>query len=168
MANQEVDMKALERLRGVSVFERIKDNDEFLLRLMDVITYRKFGKGECIIREDEIGEDMYIMMEGEVSIEKKTRGGDSYTVSKLKAPQNVFFGELALIDDDKRSATVITMVDSEFLVLNKHDFIGLCEKYPVLGWNTIFSIAKMISSHLRKTSKDMLAIFDALVDEIDQ
>jgi CRP/FNR family cyclic AMP-dependent transcriptional regulator len=77
-----------------------------------------------------------------------------------------FFGELALIDDDKRSATVVATEDSEFLVITKADFTRLGDTYPSIGLPITRAIAKILASRLRKTTGDMLTIFDALVSEI--
>jgi CRP-like cAMP-binding protein len=73
---------------------------------------------------------------------------------------------MALIDDDRRSATVIATEDSEFLVISKNDFLSLGNKYPAIGLPITRAIAKILASRLRKTTGDMLTIFDALVQEL--
>ena len=109
---------------------------------------------------------MFIVFSGGVEILKKTRAGDNYTVVKLKAEYNVFFGEMALIDDDKRSATVRADMDSEFLVITKDAFHELGNKYPSIGLPVTRAISKILAGRLRKTTQDMLTLFDALVSEI--
>ncbi|MBN2510179.1 MAG: cyclic nucleotide-binding domain-containing protein [Spirochaetales bacterium] len=156
----------LQRLIRIPLFSAIKKNDEYMNLLVAISTIRKYRKGEMIIKEGDIGAEMYIVLSGNVEILKRTRAGDDYTVTKLKAEHNVFFGELALIDDDKRSATVIASSDSEFLVMTKEDFISLGDRHPAVGLPVTREIAKIISSRLRKTTGDMLTIFDALVTEI--
>ena len=134
--------------------------------LLIISKVRKVASGENIIKEGDIGDEMFIVFSGGVEIRKRTRAGDAYTVLKLNAEQNVFFGELALIDDDKRSATVIASVDSTFLVINKKDFHELGSQRPQICLPITLSISKILSSRLRKTTQDMLTIFDALVNEI--
>ena len=156
----------LERLTQIPLFAAIKNNDEYMEKLVEISKTRKYKRNDVIIREGEIGAEMFIVLSGSVEILKRTRAGDNYTVIRLKAEHNVFFGELALIDDDKRSATVNASSDSEFLVITKEGFISLGDKHPEIGLPVTREIAKIISSRLRKTTGDMLTIFDALVSEI--
>jgi len=163
-----VDVKIIDRLKKIAIFQTIKDSDESINALLGIISIKNFPVNSNVIVEQEMGDEMYIVLEGGVRIQKKTNAGDDYTVLFLEAEQNVFFGEMALIDDDKRSATVVTTRDSSFLVIKKKDFLEFCEKRPEICWRIILSISRIISNRLRKTSGDMLTIFNALVNEIDQ
>ena len=156
----------LAKLRQIPIFEEIKDDDGFMQELNGICRMRRFKTGTEIIREGDVGSEMYIVYSGAVEIKKRTRAGDDYTVVILKAEYNVFFGELALIDDDKRSATVVATEDSEFLVITKEDFVRLGDSNPSIGLPVTRAIAKILASRLRKTTADMLTIFDALVGEI--
>ncbi len=162
-----VNNSILQKLKEIPIFEDIRDADEFMQRLIGICKLKKFLKGETIIREGDLGSEMFIVYSGAVEIKKRTRAGDDYTVVILKAEYNVFFGELALIDDDKRSATVVATEDSEFLVIEKSDFIRLGNDNPSIGLPVTRSIAKILASRLRKTTVDMLTLFDALVSEIE-
>jgi CRP-like cAMP-binding protein len=157
----------LEKLKQIPIFEQIRDNESFIEELFGICRHKKYRAGETIIREGDLGSEMYIVYNGAVEIKKRTRAGDDYTVVILRAEYNVFFGELALIDDDKRSATVIATEESEFLVITKEDFVRLGDTYPSIGLPVTRAIAKILASRLRKTTGDMLTIFDALVSEIE-
>jgi CRP-like cAMP-binding protein len=108
------------------------------------------------------------MLKGRVAIRRQTRAGDDYTVVNLRAEDNVFFGEMALIDDDTRSATIVAAEDSEFLIVTKEDFVRLGESHPQIVLPITREIGKILASRLRKTTGDMLTIFDALVNELQQ
>lgn len=162
MGEQEI----LEKLRNIPLFHAIKDNTGHMEMLQNACNVKSYGKDEVIIKEGEVGSEMYIVYTGGVEIQKKTRAGDSYTVVKLSAEHNVFFGELALIDDDKRSATVISSQESQFIVISKKDFLELGNTYPEIGLPITREIAKVLASRMRKTNEDMLTIFDALVNEL--
>jgi CRP/FNR family transcriptional regulator, cyclic AMP receptor protein len=157
----------LKKLKQIPIFEEIREDEDFMRRLTGICRSRKYHKGESIINEGDLGSEMYIVYTGAVEIKKRTRAGDDYTVVILKAEFNVFFGELALIDDDKRSATVIATEDSEFLVISKEDFVRLGDENPSIGLPVTRAIAKILASRLRKTTVDMLTLFDALVSEIE-
>lgn len=156
----------LERLKAIPLFDEIKGNEEYMKALLNICRMQHFKSGEIIIKEGDVGSEMFIVHKGGVEILKRTRAGDDYTVIKLKADQNVFFGELALIDDDKRSATVTASQDSDFIVISKSDFIKLGNTLPIVGLVITRAISIILAGRLRKTTTDMLTIFDALVNEI--
>ena len=164
----ESQKEIVEKLKQIPLFEEIKDNPEHITSLMEICRIREYKEDEVIIKEGDIGSEMYIVYEGGVEIKKRTRAGDDYTVVKLKAEYNVFFGELALIDDDKRSATVIAGEDSRFLVITKDNFLKLGNDQPEIGLPITRAIAKILAGRLRKTTSDMLTIFDALVNELGE
>ena len=156
----------LKKLKQISIFQAISGNDDDIRALQRICSLKKVRAGATIIKEGELGNEMFVVYSGAVEIRKRTRAGDDYTVVILKAEYNVFFGELALIDDDKRSATVLATEDSEFLVIAKEDFIRLGDLHPSIGLPVTRAIAKILAGRLRKTTDDMLTIFDALVSEI--
>jgi len=156
----------INKLKKIPLFSGISDNSDSMSEVSRICTIRKFKKDELIIKEGEIGSEMFIVYDGSVEIVKKTRAGDDYTVVKLKAEHNVFFGEMALIDDDKRSATVFSSEDSVFIVIEKDDFEKLGNRHPEIGLPVTRIILKTLASRLRKTNEDMLTLFDALVNEI--
>lgn len=164
----ESQKEIVEKLKQIPLFEEIKDNPEHITSLMEICRIREYKEDEVIIKEGDLGSEMYIVYEGGVEIKKRTRAGDDYTVVKLKAEYNVFFGELALIDDDKRSATVIAGEDSRFLVITKDNFLKLGNDQPEIGLPITRAIAKILAGRLRKTTSDMLTIFDALVNELGE
>ena len=128
-----MENEVLVKLKQIPLFEEIKENKEFLQLLQNICKIRQYKANQTIIKEGELGAEMYIVLTGGVEILKRTRAGDNYTVVKLKAEYNVFFGELALIDDDRRSATVVASEDSDFLVITKDDFLNLGNEYPSIG-----------------------------------
>jgi CRP/FNR family transcriptional regulator, cyclic AMP receptor protein len=156
----------LEKLKLIPFFTEIKDNDGYMRQLLGIITTKKVSKGEYIIKEGELGAEMYIPYNGEVEIRKKTRAGDDYTVIIERAEKNISFGEMALIDDERRSATVIAVADTTLLVITKKDFLALGDTHPMICLPITRAISRILASRLRKTTQDMLTIFDALVNEI--
>ncbi len=155
-----------EKLKQIALFETIKDNEDAMRRVLDICSLRKFHQGENIITEGEMGDELFILMEGAVDILKKTMAGDDYVVTSLKAEYNIFIGEMALIDNDKRSATVMATEDSIALVIGKADFLNLGDSDPHIGLPVTRAIAKIIAGRLRKTNADMMTLFDALVTEV--
>ena len=162
-----MDASVTEKLKQIRLFADIRKNDDYMERLRTICRQTSVPTGKVVIKEGERGSEMYIMLAGRVEIRRRTRAGDNYTVVKLRAEDNVFFGEMALIDDDVRSATIVTTEDSDFLVVTKHDFLELGDRFPQIALPVTREIAKILASRLRKTTGDMLTIFDALVTELE-
>jgi NTE family protein len=96
-----------------------------LRRLLEATTLAKFAAGECICKEGEEGEYLFLIVQGEVEVVR--------TIPERTAPVVVAvlrsgdcFGEIALLEHAARNATVITMRDSELLLIAKRDFDTLC------------------------------------------
>ena len=75
------------------------------------LTEHKIPAGENIITEGDMGSEMYILIEGTVDIIKTTLYGERFVVCALEASFHCVFGEMAMIDSDKRSGTVRAKTD---------------------------------------------------------
>ena len=155
-----------DRLKQIPLFKKLADKPEYLDRVISVLEPIKVNAGRPIITEGATGEEMYILIKGEIEISKFTLEKEQFTVAKLKDAFNVFFGELALVDNDKRSATVTAITDCELLVLTRTKFLELGKNHSDIGWILTLEIAGMISGRLRKANEDALLLFDALLNEL--
>lgn len=162
------DDEVLKKLKQIPLLSEIRDDDEQVARFRSICGTKSVAAGDVIIEEGERGSEMFIMLAGRVAIRRRTRAGDDYTVVNLRAEDNVFFGEMALIDDDTRSATIVAIEASEFLIVTKEDFRELGHSHPETVLPITLEIGKILASRLRKTTGDMLTIFDALVNELQQ
>lgn len=152
----------------IPIFSSLVHDESALQQIIQITSCIKTFSKSTIIHEGSTGEEMYIVHSGAVEIKKLTRAGDEYTVVKLRADHNVFFGELALIDNDRRSATVTALMDSILFFITKKDFDALSRTHPEITLPVIGAIAKILAARLRKTTTDMLTIFDALVQELSE
>jgi len=162
-----MDEKIIDRLRKISIFQRFKEDRSALDIISGVVKLCNFKSGDFIIKEGDQGDVMFILNDGRVSIEKKTLHNDSYTVVKLTGEMNVFFGELALMDDDVRSASVIAESDCECLCIKKEEFDLMGDKHPEIGLYITREIAKILAGRLRNSSRDSIILLGALVSEIE-
>lgn len=155
------------KLKEVSFFKEYQDNNEVIRRIISLCEVKFFKKGASIIEEGDHGDELFIMLNGEIDIIKKTLQNQKYVVTSLNsANRGVYVGELALIDKERRSATVEAKTDCECLVLKRENFIQFGDEYPAIGLNITRAIATQLSQKLRKTNTDVITLFSALVDEI--
>lgn len=157
----------IQKLQGIVLFKKFKDNPEELKKLAEIMEPVYFKKEQRIIQEGDEGDCMYILKSGNVLISKKTLENEEYTIVTLSGEMNVFFGELALLDEDKRSASITALTDCEVWAIRRSDFFNLGEKEPYLCLIITREIAKLLAQRLRKTNTDVITLFEALVQEVE-
>jgi len=158
--------EVINRLKKIDLFSDFANDINRLNKIYSSTKIEKFSAGHLIIKEGDLGDKLYILNKGTVRILKTTLTNEKYTVTLLVADSNIFFGEVALIDSDSRSATVIAESDCEVFSIHRKNFIELCENDPLMGYKIVLKIAKKISYALRKMNKDVVTLFEALVTEV--
>lgn len=133
-------MEIILALRGTPMFRAVPG--EGLKRLADFIQEKRVRAGEVIFREDELGEEMYFVLSGQVSVHQEV-GGDRVSLKVVES--GGYFGEMAIIDEQPRSASARTEEDTTLLVLHRNDFRNAVQDYPDIA----FSVFKEFSRRLR-------------------
>jgi len=129
---------------------------------------REFPAGAVIIQEGEPGDSLFIMAAGEVEITKQlTLVLDEDTpkervMIRLKAENGVYFGEMALLESETRSATVTASTNCSLMELHQKDFLALVEQNPAMGVKLLLRLSQILSRHLRKTNQDVVKLTTAL------
>lgn len=152
--------------KNIALFKNVLDNDEFVQDMFRCFRLRHFPTGRMIFKEGTSGSEMFIGLSGVVEIQRITRAGDSYTIRQISC-ENFFFGELALIDGAKRSATVVTKQPSSLLSITRNQFIKLCDRYPREGVIMLRILTESLASYLRQTNRNVTILFDALLNELE-
>ncbi|MBR6382325.1 MAG: cyclic nucleotide-binding domain-containing protein [Lachnospiraceae bacterium] len=155
----------LEKLASFPLLSGITPED--LSDLFSVLTEKHISQGENIITEGDSGSEMYILMEGRVDIIKTTVFGDRFVVCTLEDYMHCVFGEMALIDTDKRSATVHAMTDCTCLVVSKESFNAFLASHPAAGVELLKFISINLVRNLRKENDNLNLVYQALIEEIE-
>jgi CRP-like cAMP-binding protein len=95
-----------------------------------------------ILFEDDPGDALYVVVSGQVKVVLIGEDGREVILSTLK--DNEFFGEMALIDDQPRSAHVIAMEDSNLIVLRRDDFHKCLEETPRIALGLLQGLSKRL------------------------
>ena len=99
--------EALESLRSIQLFSKVHDDD--LEALARVVIERRFPKHTTIVEEGLPGDYMYVIREGRVKVTKASDDGREKILSFMETGH--FFGDMALFDQEPRSASVKTLED---------------------------------------------------------
>jgi CRP/FNR family cyclic AMP-dependent transcriptional regulator len=101
-------------------------NSRIRRRLAETGKRRTYDAGDDIVRQGSTGTALYIVLSGEARVER-----DGERLGSVKAGD--FFGELALIEEHPRSATVIADSDTECLLFPAWEFTALLEEHPEIA-----------------------------------
>jgi CRP/FNR family cyclic AMP-dependent transcriptional regulator len=156
-----------EVLKKIPIFSGIKE--EHLENLKKIIQIQEFPENAVVIREGEKGEEIYILLNGEVEVSKSLvlnlpgLEQKEKSLTKLSADGFPFFGEMVLFDDKaERTATVITTTQCLFAVLKKSDILNLAETNSEIGYPLFKNIASVLALRLKKANNDILKLTTAL------
>ena len=125
--------------------------------LSDLACTHEYNPGDTIIAEDTPGDTFFILMEGEISIEKQAPDGTQHMLTTLEKPGD-FFGEMAIVDVRPRSASARAKVRTRILSLSKDDLLKLFEEYEELMMLIPYNIARVLSERLRDADTTMAAV----------
>lgn len=138
-------MPVTEVLRKVPLFSEIPPAD--YQRVVDVARERSYPKNSVILFEDDPGDALYVVGSGQVKVVLIGEDGREVILSVLGVGE--FFGEMALIDDEPRSAHVIAMEDSMLVVLRREDFSPILASTPAIA----IALLKELSRRLRRVDE---------------
>jgi CRP-like cAMP-binding protein len=140
-------MVSTDLLKPVSIFSGLSDDQ--LLRIAGLCREVMYSKGDVIVREMEPSTDLYLIREGtvEVALGAGSMPGPTPIVHLGKGQ---IFGEVALVDQGLRSATVnATADDTVVYAISRGDFIKLCDQDAHIGYIVMRNIAADLSFKLR-------------------
>jgi serine/threonine protein phosphatase PrpC len=151
--------RQLEFMRSLFLFRNC--NEQELLKVMRIIYTERRFEGDVIIQEGTEGQELYTLIEG--SVEVTLEGEHLVTLSP-----GAHFGELALIDNTVRSASITARSDVTMLVLGREDFNRLLQEDHSLAVKLLSSFLQKVNGRVRELSVEVknlskeLAAYDNL------
>jgi CRP/FNR family transcriptional regulator len=143
MAATSEEMIAL--LHGVPAFSALAEED--LGQVVDVIVPRSFGAGEVVFREGDEGDTCYVVRLGQARAIREHSDGRSITLATFGRGE--IFGELAMFDDERRSATVEAVEETEAMAILGSDMRRLLRAHPDIAVKMLGGLAR----RLRETNE---------------
>jgi diguanylate cyclase (GGDEF)-like protein len=114
---------------------------------------RHFAAKEVIFNEGDHGEDMFILLAGSLSAYKKQ--SDKSRRWMFDILPGAFLGEMSIIANEPRSATIVAKEDSDLMVLQGIDFYRIIFNHPMIGIKMLNSIGAVQNSWLNQSSKHL-------------
>ena len=136
-------------LKRIPLFSSV--HGEGLKRVADTIREMKLSAGGLVFAEHDLGDEMYIVHSGRVLIFNETGSGEN-VLNSIRS--GGYFGEMAIIDEQPRSASARSTEDSVLLVLHKNDFSIAVHDYPEIA----FEVMKEFIRRLREADQRIRAL----------
>jgi CRP/FNR family transcriptional regulator, cyclic AMP receptor protein len=123
-----------------------------LSKIYPLFYVRHYKKDEIVFRQEDPGVGLYIIRTGGVSVYKEFNDLVKKEIAVLG--EGDFFGEISLLNESFRSATIVASCDTVLLGLFKPELLGLMDSDPKLGQLFIYNIAQILAERLRLSSEN--------------
>jgi len=132
--------------------------NKYLKLLSKLVHNRSYAANEYIFIQGDPGIGLYLIINGEVLISQETEDGERYDLASLS--RGDFFGEVALLDEERRSASALAMKESQIAVIFKPDLDEFVEMHPKEGIKVLRGISQIIATRLRNLNQDYFTLYN--------
>jgi len=132
-------------LANVSIFSSL--DERALDALVRATSTRRLDAGEVLFRKGDQGRQLYGVLSGRLKV--SAAGGDGKEIVFNVCDPGEVIGEIALLDSNPRSATIVALEPSELLVLDRRDFLPFLERHPRVA----IELAELLAARLRRLSE---------------
>lgn len=152
-------------LKKISLFAELDAKQ--LEEVANICRKKSYREGAMVIREGDRGDEMFVVMEGQVGVSRRIDtelpGGRKISFEKKLAVlgPGTYFGELAVLENDERSATVRAESALETLVIKKDSIQGLMAQDMELGFHVLRAMSRVLCERLRKADADIAKLLTA-------
>ncbi len=137
-------------LQRVPMFEGL--SSRHLRVIADISEEEQLAANKYVFEEGQPGDKMYIIVDGQVAIEKVVEGGHPITLGTLE--KRDILGDMAVLDDQPRSASAKTLQDATLLAVGSNSIHDLIREYPEIA----FGLLKFCAQRIRDSNKRMQAM----------
>ena len=139
--------KIADLLDGLELFKDFSYPE--LRTIAAYLSYRNIKQDEVVFNEGDAGTYMLILVEGKLAVFK---GGESGSHLLSYEGRGRVVGEMALIDQERRSATCKAQTECEFMTLATDDLDRMAMEHAGLAYRFMYALARLLSRRLRRTS----------------
>ena len=139
-------------LSGITIFAELTPDE--IHTVSEHMHVSRIEAGDIVFSEGDPGDEVCFVVDGILDV-LKSHDGQLEKKIAVKAPGGSI-GEMAVIGDFSRTATVRARTDATLLSLSRRRFDQICDDYPPIGVKILRAIARLLSQHLKDTSRDLL------------
>ena len=135
-------------LRVSQLFQDLSDSD--LGKVMQFSSVKEYPAQTLVIRQDDVCDYFYTLLEGRVRVFRSTPGRDPVVIAELG--KGSFFGEMAVLDGSKRSVSVETIEPTKLLLISREDLLKEIKEVPEIA----VKLLKGMSLRVRRTDMKLI------------
>ncbi len=138
----------LELLKTISIFDDLDPQE-----LKTIVSYMQtvnINPNETVFREGDRGDYVCFVADGILDVVKTSEPGNRVVISTLQKGRSI--GEMAVLDNFPRSASVVACTEATLLTLSRDNFAHILTEHPRTGIKILKGMARLLSLNLRKTS----------------
>lgn len=143
-------MEVADFLKKISLFANLTDRN--LKRLARACTERSFNPGDYLVRQDDEGVGLFVIISGLVKVIKSTAGGNVIEIATHGPGE--FVGEFSVLDGAKRTASVVAEEKTSCVVLAAWDFNSIVQAHPEIA----LDILPVVVRRFRETNEKLLSM----------
>ncbi len=140
-----VTERKIRGLKESEIFQNIPDKD--LSRISENAYIAHYDNDEIIVREGEPSDRLFLIINGIVTVKKIMTSGPDQVYAYLMP--GTTFGEVGILENKPRSASVTTLSSVDVLVFNRDDFLRILQQYP----DVTIELAKLLGRYLTESNK---------------
>ena len=144
-------MSQVNLLQNIYLFKSLTQEELNLVN--DICEVEAFNPGDDIFRQNDDARALYVIKFGSVKIHTKSQEGDNIEIANLGTGSH--FGEMALLDDEKRSASATAIERSDIIKINYENLTKLLEATPTIAVHFYHELSKFLCGRLRITTNDL-------------
>lgn len=141
-------VRAIDFLRKVPLFEELDERS--LQAIANAVVEQTYEPGQEIVKEGEAGVGAFVIRAGRCEV-LQTRGGEVVKIAELGSGE--LFGDMALLDEFPRSATVRVVERTTALGLARWNFRGILESYPQIALAMLPVLSRRVRNAERAISE---------------
>ena len=136
----------MEALRKIPLFRHLTYKEQ--TAVLSTASTRTFPAGREIVTENQPGEELFVVIRGRVAVEK-----EGVPIAELRPGGH--FGEMGLIDNAPRSATVRAIEPTRVMVISRPELMNLMKRESILAVKLLWSFVQVLSDRLRETNSEL-------------
>lgn len=135
-------------LRNKLLFAEFSDAE--MGAFIDLLDRVEVGEGEVIVRQDDAGDCMFILVSGRAKV---VHHADAHNIDLAVLESGDFFGELALVDAGPRSADVVATERCVLLKITHAALSALAGIYPTAAFKLLIALGRLLVDRLRRSNR---------------
>ena len=136
-------------LHAIPLFDKLESND--IDSITSMMEQRTFLPGEFVVRQGEVGQSVWLLVEGRCEVTKEvSKSGSAHVVKLTELTPFETFGEMTLFSGLPRSASVAATTEVKALKLSQEEFTRLAQSNPAVGVHLASNMVSIVSRRLQR------------------